>query len=66
MIEEGGKDDRTLTTSDGKTMLWNQILGHIEKKGLRAIQGKGMVEYMVDFTLDFDFCEHFIYEKKIK
>ena len=34
VLEEGGKDDKTLTTSGGKTMLWHQILGHIGEKGL--------------------------------
>ena len=58
MLEEGGKDDRTLTTSRGKTILW-----HIGEKGLRALQGKGMVEDMIDCTLGFHFCEHFIYGK---
>ena len=64
VLEEGGKDDRTLTASGGKTMLWNQRLGHIGEKGLQALQGKGMVEGMNIFTLYFDFCEHGIYGKK--
>ena len=64
VLEEGGKDDRTLTTSRGKTMLWYQRLGHIEEKGLWALQGKGMVEGMTNCTLDFDFCEHCIYGKQ--
>ena len=34
VLEEGGKDDKTLTASGGNTMLWHQILGHIEEKGL--------------------------------
>ena len=46
-----------------KTMLWNQILGHSADKGLWALHGKGMVEGMSDFSLDFDFYEHFIYGK---
>ena len=58
VLEEGGKDDRTLTTSRGKIILWHQRLGHIGEKGLQEIQGKGMVEGMADCTLDFDFCEH--------
>ena len=64
MLEEGGKDDKTLTASRGKTMLWHQRLGHIGENGLRALQGRGMVEGMTDFTLDFDFCEHCIYGKQ--
>ena len=34
VLDEGGKDDKTLTASGGKTMLWHQILGHIGEKGL--------------------------------
>ena len=35
VLREGGKDDRNLTASGGKTMLCrNQILGHIGEKGL--------------------------------
>ena len=66
VLEEGGKDDKTITAPGGKTMLWHQILVHIGEKGLWALQGKDMVEGMTDYTLDFDFCEHFIYGKKIE
>ena len=55
MLEEGGKDEKTLTALGRKTILWHQRLGHIREKGLQALQGKGMVEGMFDFTLDFDF-----------
>ena len=34
VLEEGGKDDKTLTSSREKTMLRHQRLGHIEEKGL--------------------------------
>jgi hypothetical protein len=44
-------------------MLWHQRLGHIGEKGLQTLHGKGMVEGMSNCTLDFDFCEHFIYGK---
>ena len=64
MLEEGGKDDITVTASGENTMLRHQILGHIREKGLRALQGKGMVEGMTDCTLDSDFYEHFIYGKQ--
>ena len=63
MLEEVGKDDKTLTTLGGKTMIWHQILGHIGEKAIQALKGKGMVEGMTDCTLDFDFYEHFIYGK---
>ena len=45
-------------------MLWHQKLGHIGEKGLRALQGKGMVECMTDCTLEYDFYEHCIYGKQ--
>ena len=64
VLEEGGKDDKTLTTSGGKTMLWHQRMGNIGEKGLQTLRGKGMVEGMADCTLDFDFCEHCIYGKQ--
>ena len=64
VLEDGAKDDITLNASGGKTMLWNQRLGYIGVKGLRALQGKGMVEGMYDCTLDFDIYEHFIYGKQ--
>ena len=64
VLEEGGKDDKTLTATGGKTMMWHKRMGHIREKGLRALQGKGMVEGMTDCTLDFDFCEHCIYGKQ--
>ena len=34
VLEEGGKNVRTLTTLGGKTMLWHQILGRIGEKEL--------------------------------
>ena len=37
VLEEGGKDKKTLTASGGKTILWHQILGHIREKGLQAL-----------------------------
>jgi hypothetical protein len=49
--------------SEENTMSWHQILGNIGEKGLQAVHNKGMVEGMLDFTLDFDFCEHYIYGK---
>ena len=63
VLKEGGKDDKTLTASRGKTMLWHQRLGHIGENVLQALQGKGMVEGMIDCTLDFYFYDHCIYGK---
>ena len=34
VLEEGGKDDKIVTASGGKTMMWHQRMGHIEQKGL--------------------------------
>jgi hypothetical protein len=45
-------------------MLWHQRLGHIREKGLQLLHGKGKVEGMFNFSLDFDFCEHCVYGKK--
>jgi transposase InsO family protein len=44
--------------------LWHQRLGHIEEKSLRLQYGQGMVEGMSNCSLDFDFCEHFLYGKQ--
>ena len=55
VLKEVGKDDKTMTASRGKTMLWHQRMGHIGEKGLQELQGKGMVEGMTDCTLDFLF-----------
>ena len=64
VLEEGGKDDKTMTASGGKTMLWHQRLGHIRIKGLRALRSKGMVESMTYCTLVFYLCQHCIYGKQ--
>ena len=45
-------------------MIWHQRLVHIGEKGLRILQGNGMVEGMSNFSLDFDFCEHCVYGKQ--
>jgi 5'-3' exoribonuclease 2 len=37
----------------------------LEKKGLRDMHNKGMVEGFSECGLEFDFCEHFIYGKQI-
>jgi hypothetical protein len=57
------EEERTPTVSGEKVMLWHQRLGHIGEKGLRLLHGKGMVEGMSNFSLDFDFCEHCLYGK---
>jgi hypothetical protein len=45
-------------------MLWHQRPRHIREKGLRLLHGKGMVEGMSKFSLDFYLCEHCAYGKK--
>jgi hypothetical protein len=59
------EEERTPTVSGEKAMLWHQRLGHIGEKGLRLLHGKGMVEGMSNCSLDFDFCEHCLYGKRI-
>ena len=46
------------------TMSWHQILGHIGEKGLKSLQGKGMVEGMSNCNSYFDFYEQCLYGKK--
>jgi hypothetical protein len=45
-------------------MLWHERLGHIREKGIRLLHNKGMVEGMSNFSLDFDFYEHYVYGKQ--
>jgi hypothetical protein len=45
-------------------MLWHQTLGHIGEKGLRLLHDKGMLEGMSNLSLEFDFCEHYVYGKQ--
>ena len=58
------EEERTTTVSGEKVMLWHQRLGRIGEKGLRLLHGKGMVEGMSNFSLDFDFYENFLYGKQ--
>jgi hypothetical protein len=39
-------------------------MGYIGEKGLQAMHNKGMIEGFLDFNLEFDFNEHFIYGKQ--
>ena len=57
------EEERTPTISGEKVLQWHQILGNIGEKGLRLLHGKGMVECMSNFSLDFDFYEHLFYGK---
>lgn len=47
-----------------KIMSWNQSLGHICEKGLRAFKNKSLVEGLDDCNLEFDFWEHYVYGKQ--
>jgi hypothetical protein len=64
VLEQRNKEDKTNIVPRKKTMMWHQRLGHIGEKGLQTLHSKGMVEGMSNFTLDFDFGEHFIYGKQ--
>ena len=55
-LEKTNKEYKTNIIPKNKTMLQHQRLGHIGEKGLRTLLGKGMIEGMYNFTLDFDFC----------
>jgi hypothetical protein len=45
-------------------MLWHQRLGHIGEKGIQLLNSKRMVEGISNFSLNFDFCEHYRYGKQ--
>jgi hypothetical protein len=55
-LEIGFEEEKTPTASRENIILWHQILGHIKENGFRVLHGKGMVELMPDFSLNFDFC----------
>jgi hypothetical protein len=61
--EIGSEEEKPHMVSGENDMFWHQILGHIGEKGFRLLHGKGMVEGMSKYSLDFDFCEHFVYGK---
>ena len=62
MVPESGAE--SLVIFEKNTMLWHQRLGHIGEKGLRILHRNGMVEGMYNCSLDFDFCEHYVYGKQ--
>jgi hypothetical protein len=61
--KDENEEEKTHTIFGENIILWHQILGHVGEKGLQALHGKGMVEGIYNFTLDFNLCEHFIYGK---
>jgi hypothetical protein len=36
-------------------------MGHIREKGLRDLHRKGVVESIINCSLDFGFYEHYVY-----
>jgi hypothetical protein len=63
VYEIGVEEEKTHGVSREKVMLFHQRLGHIGEKGFLLLHSKGMVEGTYNFSLDFDFCEHFVYMK---
>jgi hypothetical protein len=63
VIDIGVEEERTPTVSGEIVMLWHQRMGNIREKVLRLLHGKGLVEGMFNFSLDFEFCEHCVYGK---
>jgi hypothetical protein len=63
VLDIGAEEEKTPIVYGEKAMLWHQRLGHIKEKGFRLLHGKGMVEGMSNFSLDFYFCEHCVYGK---
>jgi hypothetical protein len=62
--EIGHEEKKNPTISREKSMMRHQILGHIRDKRLQVLHGKGMVEGMYKFSMDFDLCENYVYVKK--
>jgi len=62
VVPESGAEN--IVISGEKTTLWLQRLGHIGEKGLRILDGKGMVEGMSNSSVDFDFYENCVYGKQ--
>ena len=46
-----------------KTMLWHLRFGHIGEKGLKTLN-KNLIEGLNYCNCEFDFCEHYIYNKQ--
>ena len=55
-----------LVVSGESTMLWRQRLGNIREKDLIILHVNGMVQFMSNLSLDFNFFEHYLYGKKIE
>ena len=48
---------------DDLTMLLHQWLGHTDKKGLRVMHNKGIVQEFHECSSEFHFYEHCVYGK---
>jgi hypothetical protein len=53
----GVEEERIPTVSREMVMMSHQILGHIGENGLQVLHDK----HMSNCSLDFDFCEHYVY-----
>ena len=62
IVPEG--ENKVIDVPRENIILWHWRLEHIGEKGLQALQGKGMVEGMPNWKLEFDCCEHCLYGKQ--
>jgi len=63
-LDIGVEEETTPTVSGEKVTMWHKKLGHIGEKGIQLLHGKGMVGGISNFSMDFDFFEHFLYGKQ--
>ena len=64
--KDNSGEDKILIVTIDKTTQWHKRLGNIGEKCLRSLHGKGIVEGIYGFSLDFGLCEHCIYGKQNK
>jgi len=64
-LESSRLNPTNSTRKFNSTMLWHKRMGHIREKILLAMHNKGMVKGIPNCNLEVDFCEHYIYGKKI-
>ena len=64
VLDIGVEEERTPTISRENFRLWHQWIWNIREKGLRLLHGKGMVEGMYNFSMDFYLCENCVYGKQ--
>jgi hypothetical protein len=56
--------NRTPTLLVGKAMFWHQRKSHVGENDLHALHSKGMVESILDYSLDFEILEYCVYGKQ--